>query len=89
VIEAGPVREIFNAPVHPYTRALIESIPRMGGGPERLTAIDGQPPDLAVLPAGCSFQARCPRVMDHCREEAPPAFDVAAQHSARCWLARP
>ena len=89
VIEAGPVRQIFNAPVHPYTRALIESIPRMGGGPERLTAIDGQPPDLATLPVGCSFQARCPRVMDHCREEAPPAFDIAAQHTARCWLARP
>jgi oligopeptide/dipeptide ABC transporter ATP-binding protein len=89
VIEAGPVRQIFNAPVHPYTRALIESIPRMGEGPERLTAIDGQPPDLATLPVGCSFQARCPRVMDHCREEAPPAFDVASQHTARCWLARP
>ena len=89
VIEAGPVREIFNAPVHPYTRALIESIPRMGGGPERLMAIDGQPPDLATLPVGCSFQARCPRVMEHCREEAPPAFDIAAQHTARCWLARP
>jgi oligopeptide/dipeptide ABC transporter ATP-binding protein len=89
VIEAGPVRQIFNAPVHPYTRALIESIPRMGGGPERLTAIDGQPPDLASLPAGCSFQARCPRVMDHCRQEAPPSFDIGAQHTARCWLAKP
>jgi oligopeptide/dipeptide ABC transporter ATP-binding protein len=89
VIEAGPVRQIFNAPMHPYTRALIESIPRMGGGPERLTAIDGQPPDLASLPAGCSFQARCPRVMDHCRQEAPPSFDIAAQHTARCWLAKP
>jgi oligopeptide/dipeptide ABC transporter ATP-binding protein len=88
VIEAGPVRQIFNAPAHPYTQALIESIPRLGGGPARLTAIDGQPPDLATLPRGCSFQGRCPRVIDHCREEEPPAIDLTAQHNARCWLAK-
>jgi oligopeptide/dipeptide ABC transporter ATP-binding protein len=88
VIEAGPVRQIFNAPAHPYTQALIESIPRLGGGPARLTAIDGQPPDLATLPRGCSFQGRCPRVIDHCREEEPPAVDLTAQHNARCWLAK-
>jgi oligopeptide/dipeptide ABC transporter ATP-binding protein len=89
VIESGPVRQIFNAPAHPYTQALIESIPRLGGGPERLTAIDGQPPDLAVLPKGCSFQARCPRVVDRCREDEPPVTDLTAQHNARCWLAKP
>jgi oligopeptide/dipeptide ABC transporter ATP-binding protein len=89
VIESGPVRQIFNAPAHPYTQALIESIPRLGGGPERLTAIDGQPPDLAQLPKGCSFQARCPRVVDRCREDEPPVTDLTAQHNARCWLAKP
>jgi oligopeptide/dipeptide ABC transporter ATP-binding protein len=89
VIESGPVRQIFNAPAHPYTQALIESIPRLGGGSERLTAIDGQPPDLAVLPPGCSFQARCPRVVDRCREEEPPVTELTAQHNARCWLAKP
>ena len=89
VIEQGPVRQIFNAPTHPYTRALIESIPRLGEGPERLTAIDGQPPDLSTQPRGCSFQARCPRVMDRCREEAPPPFQIGPSHSARCWLAAP
>ncbi len=89
VIESGPVRRIFNAPAHPYTQALIESIPRLGGGLERLTAIDGQPPDLATLPRGCSFQVRCPRVIDRCREEEPPAFDVGADHTARCWVAKP
>jgi len=89
VIESGPVRQIFNAPTHPYTQALIESIPRLGGGPERLTAIDGQPPDLAQLPRGCAFQARCPRVMDRCREEEPPVTVLTAQHNTRCWLAKP
>jgi oligopeptide/dipeptide ABC transporter ATP-binding protein len=89
VIESGPVRQIFNAPAHPYTQALIESIPRLGGGPERLTAIDGQPPDLASLPRGCSFQARCPRVVDRCREEEPPEVRLSAEHAARCWLAKP
>jgi oligopeptide/dipeptide ABC transporter ATP-binding protein len=89
VVESGPVRQIFNAPAHPYTQALIESIPRLGGGPERLTAIDGQPPDLASLPRGCSFQARCPRVMERCREDDPPAVELTAEHGARCWLAKP
>jgi oligopeptide/dipeptide ABC transporter ATP-binding protein len=89
VIESGPVRQIFNAPAHPYTQALIESIPRLGGGPERLTAIDGQPPDLAVLPRGCSFQARCPRVVDRCREDEPAVTNLTAEHNARCWLAKP
>jgi oligopeptide/dipeptide ABC transporter ATP-binding protein len=88
VIESGPVRRIFSAPAHPYTQALIESIPRLGGGPERLTAIDGQPPDLATLPRGCSFQARCPRVVDRCREEEPPVSSIGADHTARCWLAK-
>ena len=87
VIEAGPVRQIFNAPVHPYTQALIESIPRLGGGLARLTAIEGQPPDLASLPAGCSFQPRCPKALDRCREDVPPSFDIGAAHTARCWLA--
>jgi oligopeptide/dipeptide ABC transporter ATP-binding protein len=81
------VRQIFNAPVHPYTQALIESIPRLGGGPARLTAIEGQPPDLASLPAGCSFQPRCPKALDRCAQEAPPSFDIGAAHTARCWLA--
>jgi oligopeptide/dipeptide ABC transporter ATP-binding protein len=88
VIESGPVRRIFSAPAHPYTQALIESIPRLGGGPERLTAIDGQPPDLATLPRGCSFQVRCPRVIDRCREEEPPVSVIGAEHNARCWLAK-
>ena len=86
LVEWGPVTRIFDAPAHPYTRALLESIPRMGDGRERLTAIDGQPPDLAAPPSGCAFHPRCPDAMARCREEAPPETVLGASHTARCWL---
>jgi oligopeptide/dipeptide ABC transporter ATP-binding protein len=90
LVEWGPVRRIFNAPAHPYTRALLGSIPRMSEGSRRLTAIDGQPPDLATLPPGCSFQPRCPDAVDRCRTEAPPEIAVPGEGGvARCWLAEP
>ena len=87
--EHGPVPRIFSAPVHPYTRALLGSIPRMTDSGERLTAIDGQPPDLANLPPGCSFAPRCPAVTTRCRSEAPPHFALEPGRGARCWLAEP
>ncbi len=89
VVEGGPVRRIFSSPAHPYTQALVDSIPRLGDGPARLTAIDGQPPDLVSPPTGCAFHPRCPRALDRCRQEEPPAFEVLAAHTARCWLAAP
>src|ERR1044071_4075318 len=67
VVESGPVSRIFNAPRHPYTEALLNSIPRMTDNRQRLTAIDGHPPDMSSLPPGCAFAARCPRAEDQCR----------------------
>jgi oligopeptide/dipeptide ABC transporter ATP-binding protein len=87
LVEAGPVSRIFSSAAHPYTQALLESIPRMADGRKRLTAIDGQPPDPVALPPGCAFHPRCPKVMDRCRKEAPPEVSVAASHTSRCWLA--
>jgi oligopeptide/dipeptide ABC transporter ATP-binding protein len=86
LVESGSVRQIFNAPAHPYTRALIESIPRLGDATARLTAIDGQPPDPSTLPSGCAFHPRCPKAMEQCRAEAPPAVTVAPGQLAACWL---
>ncbi|HEV2956300.1 MAG TPA: ABC transporter ATP-binding protein [Xanthobacteraceae bacterium] len=89
VVEAGPVRQVFRDPMHPYTRALLNSIPRMSDKSQRLTAIDGQPPDLAALPPGCAFAPRCPSAFDRCRMTAPPPFARQDGRVARCWLAAP
>ena len=87
VIESGPVSQIFNSPAHPYTQALLNSIPRMTDNAQRLTAIEGQPPDLAALPPGCAFTPRCPRAFNRCREASPPEFSEVRGRTARCWLA--
>src|SRR5258706_6660379 len=68
VVEQGPVSRIFTTPAHPYTKALLGSIPRMTDNREQLTAIEGQPPDLASLPPGCSFAPRCPMAFGRCRD---------------------
>src|SRR5881397_376897 len=81
IVEAGPVRQIFTAPAHPYTKALLESIPRFGARRDRLTAIAGQPPDLARLGEGCAFAPRCPQAMARCTEDAPPETAVNPGHT--------
>ena len=89
VVELGPVRQIFSAPAHPYTQALLNSIPRMRDNRDRLTAIDGQPPDLTALPPGCAFVPRCTTALDRCREVPPSQLTFGDQRTVRCWLADP
>ena len=86
IVELGPVARIFRTPAHPYTRALLESVPRLGTRAGRLTVIEGQPPDLANLPVGCAFAPRCSHAMAQCRAEAPPETTVGEGHRTRCWL---
>jgi oligopeptide/dipeptide ABC transporter ATP-binding protein len=86
IVEAGTVRELFNAPQHPYTRALLGSMPKLGSK-EKLFAIPGQPPDLATLPPGCAFHPRCPDALIRCSDDAPPEIRVAGAWRARCWRA--
>jgi len=85
IVEVGSVRDIFNKPSHPYTEALLASVPKMEEDVDRLYAIEGQPPLLHDLPVGCSFADRCPYVMDRCREEYPPEFPVDEGHYSACW----
>ena len=72
LVESGPVRQIFNSPAHPYTKALIESIPRLGDFPVRLTAIDGQPPDPSRPSLRVRLHPRCPKAMERCRDRSAP-----------------
>ena len=85
IVEHAGVRAIFHQPAHPYTVGLLNSIPRMGVRVKRLVPIEGVVPDPLCLPVGCSFQPRCPKAMDICRED-PPLFELDREHQVRCWL---
>ncbi len=88
IIEQGPVRDIFHDPRHPYTRALLGSVPRLRDA-ERgdLVSIPGLPPSLVDLPPGCPFYARCDVREDRCLSAMPELVDVAPQHQAACFVA--
>jgi oligopeptide/dipeptide ABC transporter ATP-binding protein len=85
IVESGPVREIFNKPSHPYTQALLSSVPKLEERPERLYSIQGQPPALWDVPPGCRFAARCAYADDRCQQDYPPSFTIGDGHSADCW----
>jgi len=85
IVEQGPVRELYRNPRHPYTKALLSSIPKIGSK-DPLYAIPGQPPDLADLPTGCAFHPRCQQAWDRCRTDEPADLLVRDDHRARCWL---
>jgi oligopeptide/dipeptide ABC transporter ATP-binding protein len=87
IMEYGPRERVLTQPSHPYTEALLQSVPRLGEARDRLRSIGGDPPDLGHLPAGCPFHPRCDTAMDICRVgEPPPAFALADGRRTRCWL---
>ena len=86
IVEYGSSDSVYNNPRHPYTRALLGSIPRLRGEIRDLTWIPGTPPDLIAPPPGCRFHPRCPHVMDRCKREEPPMVEVDKNHYVACWL---
>jgi oligopeptide/dipeptide ABC transporter ATP-binding protein len=86
VMESSQTRDLFRSPRHPYTRGLLDSIPRLGYKRDRLEQIPGQPPDLRALPVGCRFAPRCPRAEALCRSEEPPLTAISAGRQVRCYF---
>ena len=87
IVEIGPTEPVFTKPLHPYTGMLIQSLPHVGDHKHR-EGIVGRPPSLIDPPPGCRFAARCPFVMDICRQEMPSLLEVEADHFVACYLHR-
>ena len=86
LVETGPTDEIYANPKHPYTIGLLRSVPRLDQPRTEVTeVIEGMPPNLAHLPAGCRFAERCNFVMDQCREEKPVLAEVSEGHFRACF----
>ncbi|GAB4164251.1 MAG: ABC transporter ATP-binding protein [Geothermobacteraceae bacterium] len=85
IVESATTADIFACPLHPYTRGLLDCIPRLGEQKKRLNPIPGQVPDIASLPPGCSYADRCPMAEELCRQEAQKLRELKPGHSVRCW----
>ena len=87
IVEEGTAEQIFEKPQHPYTWSLLRSVPRIDSQKRsRLLSIEGLPPDLIDLPAGCKFNPRCPFRIERCFTESPPIEDVGSAQRAACWV---
>lgn len=87
IVETGSAKDIFYQPAHPYTKALLKSLPTADmDRSERLVSIAGTPPDLLNPPKGCGFASRCDSCMKICQQQLPDSFEVGEKHQASCWL---
>src|SRR5580658_8099585 len=84
IVELAPARELLSRPLHPYTRALMNSVPRLGGDADRLSAIPGNVPRIGNFPAGCRFAPRCPIAKPECSEKIPELLEVEPGRFVRC-----
>lgn len=85
IVEQADVHTIFKMPKHPYTRGLINSVPRIGRAQRRLYTIEGQPPNLLRLPSGCRFSPRCPYCQEKCKRQEPTTEWIDPGHEVRCF----
>ena len=89
-VETGTAEDIFYRPKHPYTQALLKSLPTVETSrEEKLVSIAGTPPDLFMPPKGCEFASRCEHCMKVCKKHVPPTYEVGAGHKAVCWRLHP
>jgi peptide/nickel transport system ATP-binding protein len=86
IVEQGPVREVFQRPLHPYAQGLLASIPRIDQPTKELSSIPGSVPDLINPPTGCRFHPRCPYAMPVCTESRPPMTVEGTEHFVACYL---
>ncbi|MDA8408904.1 MAG: ABC transporter ATP-binding protein [Treponema sp.] len=86
VCEYGPARGLFDGPLHPYSRGLMNSFPSLTGPITRMGGIEGRTPELLALPPGCRFAPRCPEAVERCREAEPALLPAGADRSCACWL---
>jgi oligopeptide/dipeptide ABC transporter ATP-binding protein len=84
VVEMSPALELLKRPLHPYTKALMNSVPKLSGNDERLKAIPGSVPTLGNFPAGCRFYPRCPTAHAECANTVPPLIEAAPKRWVRC-----
>ncbi|MCQ4044014.1 ABC transporter ATP-binding protein [Streptantibioticus rubrisoli] len=84
IVETAPVHEIYKAPAHPYTKGLLDSIPRLDQKGQELYAIKGLPPNLLRIPSGCAFNPRCPMAKEVCRTDVPPLAAVSDTRASAC-----
>ncbi|NGN63444.1 ABC transporter ATP-binding protein [Streptomyces sp. A7024] len=84
IVETAPVKELYAQPAHPYTRGLLDSIPRLDQKGQELYAIKGLPPNLLRVPSGCAFNPRCPKAEDICRTELPALAAVSEDRGSAC-----
>lgn len=90
IVERGTAEDIFYNPQHPYTYALLKSVPRLDSDKkDELASIHGTPPDLISPPKGCPFTTRCTYCMEICKEQMPEVTDITDTHKALCWLHHP
>ena len=90
IVETGTAEDIFYRPKHPYTQALLKSLPTVETSrEEKLVSIAGTPPDLFMPPKGCEFASRCEHCMKVCKKHVPPTSEVGAGHKAACWRLHP
>ena len=85
IVEYGSVERVYNQPAHPYTRGLMDALPKIGVRRRRLFQIEGEPPDLCGLPPGCRFHPRCTLATPECRRGYPPMTELPAGGCAACW----